>query len=483
MMPGWLCRYLELARDWLGSCAEFFSRIGSIASEALALEKSTPVTHSRSLNEIQFLPAALEIMETPASPAGRAVTWTIMAFFAIALLWACVGKLDVVAVAQGKLLPTGRSKVIQPMELGVVRELRVTDGQSVKQGDVLIVLDQTVSQADRKRLESSLATAKAELARLGAALQSDPAAAFRPAADVDPALAETQRALLTSMVAEQRSKVSAIDSDIARRRAEQAAYQASIEKLERTTPLVRDRVQMREQLAEKGFSPRAMVLELRQQLIEQEQDLVVQRNRLQESIAGIRTLEQQRLQVDAEFRRNVLGQRAETEKRINEFTQELLKAKQKQGLQKLAAPIDGVVQQLAIHTIGGVVTPAQALMVVVPDDGGLEVEARVLNKDIGFVRAGQDAEIKLETFLFTRYGTIPGKITSVSRDAVQDDKAGPYYPVRVSIARTHIDIDGQAILLGAGMSATVEIKTDQRRLIEYLLSPVWRYKHEALRER
>ena len=122
-------------------------------------------------------------------------------------------------------------------------------------------------------------------------------------------------------------------------------------------------------------------------------------------------------------------------------------------------------------------------MVVVPDDGGLEVEARVLNKDIGFVRAGQDAEIKLETFLFTRYGTIPGKITSVSRDAVQDDKAGPYYPVRVSIARTHIDIDGQAILLGAGMSATVEIKTDQRRLIEYLLSPVWRYKHEALRER
>jgi hemolysin D len=111
------------------------------------------------------------------------------------------------------------------------------------------------------------------------------------------------------------------------------------------------------------------------------------------------------------------------------------------------------------------------------------VEARVLNKDIGFIRAGQDAEIKLETFLFTRYGTVPGKVVSVSRDAVEDEKAGPYYPVRVSLARTHIDIDGQDVPLGAGLSATVEIKTDQRRLIEYLLSPLMRYRLEGLRER
>lgn len=478
-LPLWIESTVGRLRAW----ADFVVRSGRVASAARALEKETPAAPSRSRREIEFLPAALEIMDTPASPVGRAVSWTIMAFFVIAVAWACVGRLDVVAIAQGKTLPTGRSKVIQPVDLGVVRELRVTDGQSVRKGDVLMVLDQTVSQADRKRLATGLATAQAELARLGAALHPSPIAAFRPAPGMDPALAETQRALLASMVEEQRSRVLAIDGDIARRRAEQAAYQASVEKLERTLPLVHERVQVREQLADKGFSPRVMALELKQQLIEQEQELQIQRHRLQESVSAMRVLEQQRRQVDAEFRKSVLGQRAEAEKRVSEFTQELLKAEQKHVLQKLTSPIDGVVQQLAIHTIGGVVTPAQPLMTIVPDDAGLEVEARVLNKDIGFVRAGQDAEIKLETFLFTRYGTVPGKVVSVSRDAVEDEKAGPYYPVRVSLARTHIGIDGQDVPLGAGLSATVEIKTDQRRLIEYLLSPLMRYRAEGLRER
>jgi hemolysin D len=141
------------------------------------------------------------------------------------------------------------------------------------------------------------------------------------------------------------------------------------------------------------------------------------------------------------------------------------------------------VQQLAIHTVGGVVTPAQQLLVVVPRDGMLEVEAMVLNRDIGFIEPGQDARIKLETFLFTKYGTLPGSVLSISRDAVPDQSGNLVYPARIALARTAIDIDGHSTSLGAGMAVTVEIKTDSRRLIEYLLSPILRYRHETLHER
>jgi hemolysin D len=149
----------------------------------------------------------------------------------------------------------------------------------------------------------------------------------------------------------------------------------------------------------------------------------------------------------------------------------------------LLAPIDGVVQQLAVHTVGGVVTPAQPLVVIAPKDDPLEIEAVVLNRDIGFVEPGQDAEIKLEAFLFTKYGIIPGKVISVSRDAVQDEKQGLVYPARIALERATVDVNGRPMALGAGMAVTVEIKTESRKLIEYLLSPILRYRSESLRER
>ena len=149
----------------------------------------------------------------------------------------------------------------------------------------------------------------------------------------------------------------------------------------------------------------------------------------------------------------------------------------------LTAPVDGVVQQLAIHTIGGVVTPAQALLALVPRENALEVEAVLENKDIGFVYAGQDATVKLETFLFTRYGTIPGKVRVVSNDAANDEKRGLIYPVRVQLARTTMQIENKTVNLSPGMAATVEIKTGTRRVIEYFLSPLLQYANESLRER
>ncbi len=458
----------------------FCSKSWAVAREALKLEKSRPPQPQRNRAELEFLPAALEVTESPPSPLGRALAWSLIALFVLAILWAVFGKVDVVAVAPGKIVPSGRTKVIQPLEIGVIRELHVRDGQQVKAGEVLIQLDPTSTTADRDRLQADLMATRSELARLRAARTDKN---FQAPVGAGSEMVSTNTALLESQKREHEARIAALDSEIKRKAAERRASQAAIVKLEKLLVVTNERVGIRREYYEKGFFSRLQLLEAEQTLVEQEQELQIQRHREQESVEAIASLERQRSQAKAEYMREVLSQMAEGERRASGFKQELVKAEQRQSAQTLVAPIDGVVQQLAVHTVGGVVSPAQMLMMVVPKDDPLEVEARVRNLDIGFVRAGQPVEVKLETFQFTRYGTIPGVVESVSGDAVPDEAQGLVYPIRVKLSRTQMDINGQQINLSPGMAATVEIRTGSRRLIEYLVSPILRYKQESMRER
>ncbi len=458
-------------------------RAFAVARSAWAAERERPQKPGRRRDELEFLPAAMEVVETPASPVGRATAWTMMAMFTLALAWSIVAEIDVVAMAQGRIVSTGRSKVIQPLDTGIVRAIHVTDGKVVKAGDVLIEFDPTQTSADRERLTAELMASRVEAARLQASLTDAPDRTFQPPAGSDATVVATHRALLASQVAELRAKLAGIDGEIARRRADRAGAMATVARFEKTVPLVRERAEARMTLAEKGYSSRLQALEVQQQLVEQQQELTVVRHRLEEISAAITALEQQRQQVVAEYRKTGFLALSEVEKKIAGLGQELLKADQRRDQQTLLAPIDGVVQQLAVYTVGGVVTPAQALMVIAPRNDPLEIEAMILNRDIGFIEAGQPVEIKLETFQFTKYGTIHGHVISVSHDAVQDEKQGLVYPARIALDRTSVEVGGRTTSLGSGMAVTVEIKTERRKLIEYLLSPILKYQQESLRER
>jgi hemolysin D len=248
-------------------------------------------------------------------------------------------------------------------------------------------------------------------------------------------------------------------------------------------PLVRDRADSYEKLAREGYVARLAYVEVQQLLIEQEGELASQRERYVEATAAIASLREQRRQVEQEFRRVALDRLTEVTTRASSLGQELAKAERRDQLHRLTAPIDGVVQQLAVNTVGGVVTPAQTLMVIVPADSRVEIEAQVLNRDAGFVRPGQEAEVKVETFLFTKYGLVPGRVTHVATDATHDERLGLVYVTQVALARAFMNVDGARVPLAPGMAVTAEIKTDQRRVIEYLLSPLLRYRQESLRER
>ena len=455
-------------------------------------------------HEIAFLPAALEITESPPSPIGRAIGASIIAAFCVALLWASFGSVDIVATATGKIVPGGRTKLIQPFETGVVRAIHVRDGQSVKAGDVLIELDPTMTEADQERQRSDLLAAELEVARLRAALTEDPLTAFRSPQGASAAEIEMHRQFLISQRAEQNAKLAEIERQQGQKEAERATTSASAAKLQATIPVLQERVDIRKSLVDKALASKVVYLSEYQELVGLQQDLVLQQSRLREADAAIALLKETKERTAAEYRRATYDALAKAEQKAASAAQEVVKAERRTKLQHLTASVDGVVQQLAVHTVGGVVTPAQVLAIVVPSESQLEIEAMLSNRDIGFVHSGQKAEIKVDTFNFTRYGLLHGDVLSVSTDAITRDRqqggsndrasgaaqssSEPRgqeleYAARVSLDRTHMQVEDKLVNLGPGMAVTVEVKTGTRRIISYLLSPLARYKQEALRER
>jgi hemolysin D len=459
----------------------------------------------RERDELAFLPAALEIVETPPSPIGRAIGLSIIALFTLALIWATFGHVDIVATATGKIIPNGHSKVVQPFETGVVRAIHVADGAMVKEGDPLIELDPTINEGEITHLQGDLKSAQLDIARLRAALADgdDAAAAFQPPPDASPSLVAMQRQFLAAQVAEHKAKIAALDGQKAQKEAELGTIQANIDKLDAVIPTIEERVNIRKQAGE--YSARIQYFEVLQQLTESQQERLVQKSRYHEAQAALAAITDTRAQTDAEYRRNLFSDLNDAERKAAGSAADLAKAEQRTKLQLLTAPVDGMVQQLAVHTVGGVVTPAQTLLVIVPSDSRIEIEAMVSNRDIGFVHAGDEVEIKVDTFDFTRYGLLHGKVLSVSSDSivheVPSDKSAPdkpaagassssepkgqelSYAARISLDKTQMQVEDKLVNLSPGMAVTAEIKTGSRRIISYLLSPLMKYAGDSLRER
>lgn len=438
-------------------------------------------------HEAAFLPATLALQETPVHPAPRIAMGLILLFALLALLWAVFGHVDVVASASGKIIPDDRSKLVQPMETGTIRAIHVRDGQTVREGEPLIELDSTVARADIERLGRDLQAAQLEVLRnralLAAQEQGHPPVFDRLPDGLDQDRAESELRLVRGRFDAYVSSLDQLDAEIARREAERRATQAQVDKLRFTLPIVRQREADYRNLRDQRFVSKHGHLELEQTRIEQERELIAQQEKLSEILASRTEAERQKDRLVAEARREWLDRMQEAGERAETYEQELVKARSRGRLSQLTAPADGVVQQLAVHTVGGVVTPAQPLMVIVPQDHPLEVEAFVPNKDIGFVRQGQNVEVKVETFAFTKYGTIDGEVVHVSSDAIQDEKLGLIFAARVRLADDRIVVDGRPVRLSPGMAVTVEIKTGSRRVIEYFLGPLLQYADESLRER
>ena len=453
-------------------------------------------------DEREFLPAALEVVETPPSPTGRALGLIIILFFAVAVLWALFGKVDVLATAPGRLIPAGDVKVIQPLDPGVVRAIHVQDGDHVKAGQLLIELDPTQTGADTTRLAHDLAQARLDVARLTAltdAFERGHAPQFATPEGVPADMVQQAREAMRAQYDQQAAKLGDLSQQISQKSAEAAEVAATVDKINAQIPMLADKERIHRELTQQGFGTSLSYLDAQQQLAEARHEVGVQKQRGAQALDARGALVKQRDAARAQYAADLFTELRKAQEQQNELSQELIKAQNKSSGAQMRAPIDGVVDQLAVHTLGGVVTPAQHLMIVVPDSRNLMIEAQLANRDVGFVHPGQLVKVKIETFNFTRYGLVDGHVVDVSKDVVlQDDTrqaGGPdavggetrrpsaTYVARIVLDRTSMMIDGRNEPLQPGMAITAEIKTGNRSIMDYLLSPIARHTQESLHER
>ncbi len=461
-----------------------------------------------------FLPAALEIQEAPPNPLLRWLSRALLLLIVLALIWAYFGHINIVASAEGKIIPSNRVKQIQPLEKGMVKSLFVKEGQLVEKGQPLIALDATVNQADTNSLVSEqqrtalrLAVNQAFLALLErnaeAVKLSEPALAVtksnkksfaatalalqmqkiswqQPPSDMD---IQLHQHLLQQKWLEYQSKLRSLHSVFAQNSAEQATVGEVIKKLEQILPVVNRRLRLLKKMQREKLVAETEYLQSVQDQIQIKQDLAAEKQRLVQLQETVTDIKQQINLHNAQSASTVLMEITEQHRQLASITQELVKVRDNSAKQVIYAPVAGRVQELAINTIGGVVTEAQQLMLIVPLDKTLEAEVFLENKDSGFVFNEMSAEIKVHTFPFTKYGVIDAVISNVSTDAIVDEKQGLIYKMQLKLAENQILVNGKMVNLVPGMSVTAEVQIGERRIIEFFLAPLLKGKQEALRER
>jgi hemolysin D len=435
-----------------------------------------------------FLPTALAVQETPPSPAAHWVLSLLLSLFCIMILWACIGEVDIVVTAPGRIVPSGQVKTVQANEAGTVASIFVKDGQQVSKGQALVQFDPAYAHADSSSLQEQLLSKQLQLLwreEFDRWLESGRTLSFDLQFSSEHSAASRQRttALYQQQQSEVTARMAALHGELSANLAEQSALGAERDKVSGTLAVLVERVAAYKALLEKQYGARAQYLEILQQQTELGLSIPILLSRKQQLEQTAAALVARSSAAEGELRKKNLIEIAQLDTERASLALALRKAEQRQQKLLLTSPVDGAVLGLQLHTIGGVVTPAQVLMKIVPDNVSVEVEASLQNKDIGFVHKQQSAEVKINTFNFTKYGLVDAVITHISSDAIEDQTLGWVFKMRLAIEQDQIAIEDKWVNLSAGMAVTVEIKTGKRRLIEFFLSPLLRYRQESVRER
>ena len=442
-----------------------------------------------------FSPPLLRIQEKPPAPLAGWMLRLLIGLLAGIALWTVLGRLDIVAVADGKLVPSGYLKIVQPAEQGIVKEILVREGQAVKAGEVLIRMDAVMMNADVKSVQAEYYNKAIALRRIDAQMTGK--ALMREAREPADLFAQVQ-AQYAANVRAYENAVGQEKSLLDKARHDLAGAEATKAKLQQVLPHYVEQEKAYEKLTKDGFAGRIMYTDKQRERIEKEQDLRTQEFTIRSSQALIEQSERKIAQISADYRRQLQTERVEVAAQFEKASQELAKQAHRQGQLELKAPQAGIVKELATHTVGTVAAPGTILMTLVPEGDRLVAEVWVSNDDVGFVRNGQEAKLKLAAFQFQKYGLVEGKVVHVNADATEapsantrtDSVGGRDRPMGalsfralVELADQELVTDGRRYALQPGMQVAGEIHLGTRSVLEYLLSPVQKAFHDAARER
>lgn len=442
---------------------------------------------------LEFAPGLLAIQESPPAKLPRTVSYAVIALFTILLVWAFFGKLDIIASAEGKLVPQSYVKIVQPSDAGIVQEILVEEGESVKAGQVLMRMDTKLAQADMKSVEGEFALRNLQLDRIDAELSGKPLVKRSDApADLFGKIESQYRDHRQSYQDGLAGAKAALD----RARREYESGKEELEKLREITPILKEQADAYAESGKEGYVPRVTVREKEREYREKARDLAAQEERVASFLAAVTQAEKQVHQIASKYRSDLQNERVETEGQYRKLEQELAKQSHKMGLLELRAPTDGVVKDIATHTIGTVVSPGTVLLSLVPEKEALVAEVMVKNEDVGFVYPKQKVKVKLSPYPFEKYGMLDGEVIQIGpdanegngrdqtgQDANKDKQAALSYKAIISLDRQLLEAQGKTFKILPGMQVVTEINQGRRTVMEYLLSPVSKALYNSGRER
>lgn len=446
-----------------------------------------------SIDALDFAPGLLSIQESPPAKLPRTVLYSIAVLFAILLAWAVFGRLDIVASAEGRLVPQTYVKIVQPAESGIVEDILVREGEAVEAGQVLMRMDAKLTDADARTIRNEFELKRLQLRRIDAELSGIP---MKTAADDQPDLfAQVTQQYLAHRQAYQ-DALAQESAILDKARHDLRAAEEVLRKLNEVLPSYQKSAAAFERLGKDGFFSPLAVEEKQRDRIEKEQDRKAQEATVASLKSSIAASERKMAQIGSNYRSELQNERVEIESQFRKLGEEQEKILHKSGLLSLRAPDRGIIKDLATHTRGTVVSPGTVLMSLVPHDEPLQAEVLVKNEDVGFVHRDQAVKLKLSAYPFQKYGMIDGTVIYVGPDAADgggapnkngsdasDSSPALRYRALVQLHTQHLETDGQRLRLTPGMQVVAEIHQGSRTVMEYLLSPVQKAWQEAGRER
>lgn len=409
----------------------------------------------------EFLPIVSEIQEEPLNPLGRTMFWILITLILFTVLWLTFGRADVVVSARGKVIPDGETKIIQPLETGVVKKILVKEGDFVKKGQTLMEIDPSTTEPELASLKANLEYINLERNRLNSVTTG------KSFGKTNSESAQTQKRLYQTSLSDLHNQLQAKYSEIRRINEEINNYQK----------------QLSINLAKESRMNSVADIIAKNDLEKVRAENAEYRSKIEELHHQKAGVKKEADYISSNFKTQNLNELADRDKKANELDANIKEIEFRKQQQNIIAPVDGYINSLLIHTVGGVVTPAQKLISLVPIGAPLVVKATVMNKDIGFIKEGMPVLIKIDTFDFQKYGMINGTVKKVSKDSIEDQRLGPIYDVYVTPLNKTLMVEGRETPISTGMSLTAEIKVNKRRIIEFFIYPMIKYWNQAIQIR
>lgn len=450
------------------------------------------------LDYIDDKTAAL-LLNTPTS--ARIMLWVMVVFFICAIAWAAWAEIDKVTVGQGKVVPSSQVQVIQNLEGGLVKEILVREGDSVTQGQQLLLIDDTRFRSDFREREQQVLNLTASVLQLSASLtsviidESKSGSDWRESVTLDtnklaypPTFEENNKSLVSRQRAEYRqdlnelrNEISVIDQQVRQKQHDLVEMQARVRNLRNGYNLARDELNITKPLADEGVVPKVELLKLQRQVNDTRRELTSTELKLPALRSAIEEAKLSRIDIAQKFRSEQQEKLNEAQDRLSSMTESAVGLEDRVNRTVVVSPVNGTVKTLNVNTVGGVIQPGMDIVEIVPTEDTLLVEAKIAPQDIAFLRPDLHAIVKFSAYDFTKYGGLDGTLEHISADTTQDEEGNSFYIVRVRTEKTNFGHD-ETLPIIPGMTASVDIITGKRTVLDYLLKPIISAQNNALKE-